>query len=235
MLTGTAQLDTRVSTEMLKFLRPNSTVYLLGGYGALSKQVEADVTALGFVPQRLAGNDRFDTAVKVADAINPHPHTVLVATGTDYPDALAAGSTLPAATQAYLSATDPTTTTVIGVGGGAVRALTHQPGYQNHFGTLAGPDRFATALAVATSPLFPNPTTAGLATATNWPDALSGGAFLGYAKAPLLLTDGGSIPSGEAAWLHTIGKQLTGLTVFGGLKVVPQSAVDAASAATWGP
>ena len=253
MLTSTGKLDKRVAAEMLKFLRPKSTVYLLGGPSALSPSYEAELTALGYTPKRLQGNDRFETAIAIANEINPHPHSVLVATGHNYPDALAAGAAaagdtaggvvvltdstaVPPATAAYLSGVDPSKVAVYGVGGQAVTALDSLPAFAGHFTQLAGSDRFATAVSVASNTtLFPKPTTVGLATGRNWPDALSGGAFVGFQKAPLLLTDGGLLGDGNAGWLHTHGAQLTGMSVFGGPAVVPQTAVDAAAFAAWGP
>lgn len=171
MLTGSAKLDSRVAAELTKTLAPHSTVYLLGGTQALSPQVEADIAGLGFTPKRLAGTDRYGTAVRIAGEISAHPSAIMVATGTNFPDALAAGAaasantgqiagwsgvvvltngaSMPAATKAYLSGFSPATTSIFGVGGAGVTAANSMPGYANHITDLSGNDRYETAAAVA--------------------------------------------------------------------------------------
>ena len=248
LVTPTDGLDPSVGSELTKILPQGAIVYLLGGTSALSGQVYNSVATLGFVPVRLAGADRFDTATKIAAAISPHPHTVLVATGDNAPDALAAGAAaatdpnggvvllsndnvIPAATAQYLAGVDPTATAVYAVGGQGATALSSLPAFNGKFTAFRGSDRFDTDAQVASNKtLFPNPTTAGLATGDDghWPDALAGGAYVGMEHAPLLLSAGDGIARPVAAWLLAHGATLTKLTVFGGLAVVPQSAVDAA-------
>jgi putative cell wall-binding protein len=80
--------------ELHRILAPGSTVYLLGGTAALSPTVENAVRGAGFKTVRISGFDRFSTAVAIARTISPNgpPSNVLVATGTDFPDALASGA-----------------------------------------------------------------------------------------------------------------------------------------------
>ncbi|MBS2546333.1 DUF1906 domain-containing protein [Catenulispora sp. NL8] len=94
LLTGTKAMNPSTMKELHRILTPGSTVYLLGGTQALSPAVQNAIAANGFVPRRIAGYDRFGTAVSIAHAISPDgpPSSVLVATGTDFPDALAAGA-----------------------------------------------------------------------------------------------------------------------------------------------
>ncbi|WP_370376544.1 cell wall-binding repeat-containing protein [Catenulispora sp. GAS73] len=252
LLTGGAKLDPSVGAELGKLLPKGSTVYVLGGDQALSPQVEAGIRALGLTPKRLAGADRFETATKIAAEVSPHPHTVLVATGVNAPDALAAGAAaatdpnggvvllsddkvLPAATKAYLAHVNPAATAVYGVGVQGVAALNTEPGFAGRFTKLAGADRYATDAAVANNAtLYPNPAQAALATGWTWPDALSGGAYAGALHAPLLLTDGGVVPAGAARWLHAHGSALTFVPVFGGPNAVPDGAVKQAGGQAWG-
>lgn len=254
LLTGSAGLDPRVKAELRARMAPGSTVYVLGGAAALSPQVDADLRALNLVPRRLQGQDRYATSVAIAKEISARPHSVLVATGDDYPDALAAGAaaaTDPAggvvilsdgkatvgAASAYLATgIDPSTTHVYGVGGQGVAALNGIATLRGHFVPLAGLDRFATDLAVASDPtLYPAaPTTVGVATSANWPDALAGGAAVGAAHAPLLLAD----PSGPAAamraWLSGHRATLQTMSVFGGAAVVSQHVATEFGDAAWG-
>ncbi|GAA1957950.1 glycoside hydrolase domain-containing protein [Catenulispora subtropica] len=94
LLTAPQTMNQSSLNELRRILWPGSTVYLLGGTKALSPAVEHAVAAAGFKTQRVAGADRFETAVNIARTVSPHgaPSSVLVATGTDFPDALAAGA-----------------------------------------------------------------------------------------------------------------------------------------------
>ena len=95
LLTGSKAMNPATMNELHRILVPGSTVYLLGGTQALSPAVEHAISANGFVPRRVAGGDRFGTAVNIARTISPNgpPSSVLIATGVDFPDALAAGAT----------------------------------------------------------------------------------------------------------------------------------------------
>ena len=247
LLTGSDKLDPAVAHELSTVLSTGATVYVLGGTQALSGKVEADLRALGLHPKRLAGSDRFQTATKIAAEVSPHPHTVMVATAINFPDALAAGAaaatdpnggvvllsndkTLPSSTEAYLAGVNPATTAVYGVGGQGVAALKTLAGFAGHFTELAGSDRYATALAVADdTTLFPagyaGPSAAGIATGEKWPDALSGGALIGALHGPLLLTDNSTViePGSPIQWLSAHRLPLNQIDVFGGPAVVQDS------------
>lgn len=68
LLNPTSRLDDRVATEIQRLADPGrDDVWLLGGEGALSTQVVADLRALGFTPRRLAGASRVETSVAIAE------------------------------------------------------------------------------------------------------------------------------------------------------------------------
>ena len=68
-----------------------STVYLLGGTGAVSENVRVAIEqATGRSVVRLAGADRFATAVAVSTAFFNLPPSVYLAIGANFPDALSA-------------------------------------------------------------------------------------------------------------------------------------------------
>jgi putative cell wall-binding protein len=96
-------LSSETAQELERALRPGAPVYLLGGQGALSAQVEADVRGLGFDPVRLSGPTRVETAAAIArraDALRDlvsDTRTVLLADSRNYPDAVAAGGFAAAA------------------------------------------------------------------------------------------------------------------------------------------
>ncbi|GAA2037060.1 hypothetical protein GCM10009839_42790 [Catenulispora yoronensis] len=256
LLTATGGLDARVRDELKRVLAPGSKVYVLGGTAALSPAVEAQIKALGFGTERLAGADRFSTSVAVARAVSPNPHTVMVATGMKFPDALAAGAAaaqdakggvvvlsneaaLPDSVRGYLAGVNPGVADVYGVGVqgvAALRGVFPQPGANAKVTPLSGADRFATAAAVASSKLFAAGAPVariGLATGMSWPDALSGGALIATQHGPLLLTDPSSqyLPRPELDVVKALSPHLAGVVVFGGYQAVGTVAANTAQTA----
>ena len=71
-------------------------VLLVGGEGAIEPAVEDEIIELGYPVERIAGESRYDTSVLLAaEALDRTPEDeqqVVFATGSDFPDALAAGS-----------------------------------------------------------------------------------------------------------------------------------------------
>ncbi|NUR62823.1 MAG: hypothetical protein HOV87_29840 [Catenulispora sp.] len=99
LLTPTAGLTPQVQAEIQRVLGAGDgvkTVYVLGGEKALSPAVAQALAALNYKVRRVAGDDRYSTAVQIAQAItgdaNKAPDYILLATGLNYPDALSAGA-----------------------------------------------------------------------------------------------------------------------------------------------
>jgi hypothetical protein len=187
---------------------------------------------------------------------NP-PERVLVATGNLAPDALSAGAAasasagyapstgvvvltndkvVPPSVKSYLAQirahdTKNWTTPVYGVGGQGDGAL-NSIGFQHT--KVAGADRYETSYLVART-FFggwdqgegTTPTSVGFATGLTWPDALSGGAFMGAKGGPLLLVNPatGEPDKGAEEWLIDESASITTGYVFGGTAAVP-SIVD---------
>jgi putative cell wall-binding protein len=226
LLTEGSTLATATSTEISRVLAAGGTVYILGGVGAIPAAVATQLTGAGYQVVRYAGADRFATAVAVAGALDS-PGTVLLASGENYPDALAAGpaaahvhgavlltdgNVMPAATKDYLAKA----TTVYAIGGPAATA---DPAAT----AVVGGDRYETAAAVATK-FFSAPAAAGIATGLSFPDALSGGAQLALLGGPLLLASQGSVPFATANYL-TQTPTITDVRVYGGAAVLGDSVV----------
>ena len=227
-------LTLATQAEIQRVLPAGGTVYLLGGTAAIPASVATSLTSLGFVPVRYAGTDRFGTALAVADALGD-PSTVLLATGINFPDALAAGpaaahvhgvvlltngSSLTPAVTAYLAAHPGT---VYAIGGPAVAA---DPSAT----ALSGADRYATAAMVAGS-LFTAPVNVGLASGTAFPDALSGGAFQAHFGGPIVLSDPHVLPTSTSAYLTATESTIVTTNIFGGtvaLSAIVQAAIGTA-------
>ncbi len=169
--------------------------------------------------QRLAGGDRYETAAEISRRAFPDRDlvdTVLLATGQDYPDALAGGPLaarehapllltprdgLHDATRNEIARLDPERVLLLG----GTSVLTSQVEAElQAMGVLveraAGGDRFATAKAIALGSAgsswraWNTSDVVFLATGENFPDALPGGAAAAAADAPLLLTNRTHLP-----------------------------------------
>jgi putative cell wall-binding protein len=250
LLTPPDSLNTLTSAEISRVLgtvKPDATVYLLGGTGAISATVESAVQALGYQTVRLSGANRYATSLAIANEITTDPVLVLAATGVNFPDALAAGAaagawttagtptvvvltqdtTLPAVTKSYLDGKP--NAGIVSIGGQAVTATA---GYSNVIAAVAGSTRYETASIVA-EVFFDGTTYAGVATGTDWPDALAGGALLGTLNGPLLLTNGTKTALDlNAEWvLSDRSAAISKALVFGGTGAVSDSL--ATTAASW--
>lgn len=84
-------------TELQRAVRPDSPVYVLGGTAVIPPSTDAQLEAAGFTPSRLAGAAREATAVAVANAALARFEgelpldTVIVSTGSNWPDAVGVG------------------------------------------------------------------------------------------------------------------------------------------------
>lgn len=257
LLTPPTSLNADTAGEIQRVLGSNhsATVYILGGTGAISAGVQARIEDLGYATSRISGDNRYDTAVKIATAISSSPQLILAATGANFPDALAAGAAagsfnsggtggpavviltndrvLPQVTKNYLNAHVSATVPVVGIGGQAAQAVSV---YGANAGALVGGNRYETAEFVA-EVFFGGNAFAGIATGTDWPDALSGGALLGTLNAPLLLSAGTlSHLQPPTAWnLSLTAPAVSGVLVFGGTGVVAQVQLAEAAGLISGP
>lgn len=240
LLTAPTALDARSEKELIRVLARGKKVYLLGGAGALSAAVASRVQALGYVPVRLAGSDRFTTAIEIAKQL-PTANKALLATGTSFADALGAGaaaganngivlltngSTLPTSVRSYL--TGRAGIEVWAVGGPAVTAAGSLVTSSTR--KVSGADRYETATLLATK-LFPSPSKVTLATGANFPDGLSGGAYAAGRGAPLLLVSATALPASASAYLRAHAGTIDGGAVFGGPLVIGQPVVASAEVA----
>lgn len=227
LLTGKNSLDSRIGAALTKLVPAGSTVYVVGGEAAVSANVATAITNLGFTVQRVAGIDRYDTSVKVAQALG-NPSKAYAATGLDFPDALAAGvvaarqsgailltrgGEIPVVVAGYLL--ENPNVVVTAVGGPAANAFPAATSYK-------GADRYATAVELAKA--FPlTSVTAGVASGLNYPDGLVAAPYLARRGGVLLLTQQLVVPSATSNYIKATTK-IDVLQVFGGLSVVSDTA-----------
>jgi putative cell wall-binding protein len=219
LLTHRDRLPEAVASELSR-LGVEEAV-LLGGTGAISDAVAADLTERGYRVARFAGDTRFATARKLAEAAGPAETGEVVLTlgarhesGPGWPDAVAAGTlaasrdNLPLLLTAHDHLPDATAEAlrdleadrVLVVGGEAAIApavMSELEALGLSAERLAGATRYETSARLAREALQRNQrSTQSLVVATgeDFPDALAAGALAGALEAPLVLT-----PSAELA------------------------------------
>lgn len=197
-----------VTSAALRWLRPKSIV-LLGGERALSQKVADELAAIAPV-SRLAGANRYATAAAVSSRF-PDPSRVFIASGLNFPDALA-GAAVAGAQGAPVLLTDPedlspetvialhdmAPDTIVVLGGpSAVSAeVEEELGDFAAVSRVAGADRYETAQLIAAQ-VGATPVVY-LASGLDFPDALSGAALAAAQGSVVLLSDPQQLPDSTA-------------------------------------
>jgi putative cell wall-binding protein/outer membrane protein assembly factor BamB len=250
LLTASGSLSPAAASEIDR-LKP-ARVALLGGSAALSDAVATQAHNHGPAVVRWAGGDRFATAAAISQATYPNGATnVYLATGTNFPDALAGAAlaavaggpllltsptSLPAATSTEIVRLHPSAIVVLGgltAVSAQVAAAAQTAGGGIPVSRLQGADRYQTADAVATVLVQVNGgMTASngvlLATGLDFPDALAGGAWAGKTDRPLLLVPQTYVTPGTWQTIQDLGAATA--VVLGGANAV-SAAVEAGLAA----
>lgn len=189
-------------------------VKLVGGTSVISSTVAESLSLAGFNVERIAGADRYATSKACADrvlAVKGSVPGAFVVRGDAFADALAVSpaaytqgmpvllttpTRLAAPAAAFLESNDVTQVVVAGgtsaVSSGVATALTALNGGTTVVTRQAGANRYATARMVAEYSVARGWNTwsfVGVATGTNFPDALAGGIGAGRMGGVLLLTD----------------------------------------------
>lgn len=190
---------------------------------------------------RLSGADRYATAEEIAaEVIALHPDydgTVLVATGANYPDALAAapiathrGWPITLANPSGSLAVPEQASQAVILGGTSVvstgmeAALTGLLGEWNVV-RKGGADRYATAALIAAHGVNNGLhwEGVGIATGTSFADALAGGAMLGQLRSPLLLTPGDALSVSARTPLSVNKRSIQTVHIIGGPSAVSET------------
>ncbi|MFO0704903.1 MAG: cell wall-binding repeat-containing protein [Candidatus Andersenbacteria bacterium] len=214
MLIEPHQIPATVWDELQRVL-PEDTervVYLLGGTNAIDANQEAVIQDHGYDVVRIEGSDRISTALALADVEKAQrgsaPETYYLVNGYRFPDALSiapraaidgdqvlltGSSSLDSRTLSYLLNNRPLSGVVTIIGGDAVVPETFATQLRAQGFTvnrIYGPTRYATSRAVADTFVDVNagePSTIGVASGENFPDALAAAVHLAEQNAPLLL------------------------------------------------
>lgn len=248
LLSSSDRLDQVVRDELERL--GVETIFLLGGENALNSQVEAQAKATGAEVVRVAGPDRYRTAGAAARvAVNlwqqagePSGQDVLIALGTDFPDALAAGTLaghlrrpllltgrdeLPAGTLATLDSLNARTATVVG-GSAAVSdaVVAHLRSKGITVRRIAGKSRHETAELAAREAVAAGAKDKLVLVASGraFADALAAGPAAVQLDAVLLLTERDVLPPATRAWVA--GRKPLGLLRLAGGAAAVSNAVE---------
>jgi len=237
LLTDSKSLSPETDSEIAR-LHP-STIYILGGIGAVSASVESFLSSK-YTVKRLAGSSRYDTAAAIAsylkDAGKLKTTKAVIAYARNFPDALAISSwaaynsvpillsetnAVPDATNSALSDLGITQTIIVGGTGvisSGVESLLPSP---TRYG---GSSRYETAVNIING-LELKTDTMFVATGENFPDALAGSALAAKTGSAIVLV-GATLDSSVQNFLSEHTGNVNNVYVLGGSGVVPTSTVS---------
>jgi putative cell wall-binding protein len=226
-------------------------IVAVGGPEVLSDALVAHLeTCTDGTATRVAGANRYATAVAVSKRSFPTAGTVYIATGMDFPDALTTGpvaaandapillvrtDSIPSETLAELDRLMPPSIVILGgasaVSAGIDSSLRSRYPMAN-VDRIAGSDRYETAASVSRSHFAPGVPAVYVAVGSNFPDALAGGAAAAVRNAPVLLTEPGVLPAATALELARLEPHE--IVILGGTSVVSSEIETQLSAFTNG-
>ncbi|MBB5847002.1 putative cell wall-binding protein [Mobiluncus mulieris] len=206
---------TAIEPETLSKLKSAGTskVTIVGGTGVVSQGVEDSLKTAGIQTERIAGANRYDTAFKVYDYMKAsgklklnargEPY-VFVATGKDFPDALAASAVAAKIGAAVVLADTPEQVNrVADIQPFAVGAQTYKLMANMRVsmsGSADGENRYDTANKLVNWSLWRGGDSMMVATGRDFPDALAAGALAASTGQLLVLANSNSntlkVPAG---------------------------------------
>jgi putative cell wall-binding protein len=253
LLTRPGALPAEVAEEIARL--GAKKVYVLGGTAAVADAVEGQLEAVTGVTtvKRLAGAERYATARAIADETivelvsrGGYSGGALVATGGNFPDATAASPLAaslgwpillvnPASGGVYVP---PSTTTALILGGTGVVPASVQTALEASLGAgnvdrAGGANRYETAAKVADAGVAAGMSWdgVGIATGTDFPDALAGGAMLGAFDSVMLLTQPASLDPYARGRLEANAGAIRALHVVGGTVAISAATMAEARSA----
>jgi putative cell wall-binding protein len=243
LLTARDGLPAATANELAR-LRP-SRIVVLGGPGVVSDGVRAQLGAYAGRVDRWSGANRFETAAAISrSTFGPGVPVAYLATGSTFPDALSGGAlagrnrgpillvaadSIPAATAAELARLRPAQVVVLGGPGVISEGVRIAAGGYATTGSaprLSGANRFTTSVAISQAANGPGGSdTVFVATGTNFPDGLAGGAVAALVPGPILLVTPTQLPGAIATELARLNPDT--VYVIGGTGAVSDGVVHA--------
>lgn len=233
---GTLRADVLAEIQRLN----PSTVIIAGGTGVISATVASQIAATGASVQRLSGDTRYATSLRVIQEFfepGDDIEYLYLVTGRDFPDALSAGaaaaangepmllvdgavSSLPPATITRITQLDPEQVVLVGGTGVMSQSIrTQLVGLGFSVVRAAGDDRYLTSAAVTELGFdFRLSPASYWATGADFPDALAGITLAAVDDAPIYLVRPTCVPPAalHGAWRHNADR----IGILGGTGVV---------------
>ncbi|MEM5017000.1 cell wall-binding repeat-containing protein [Metabacillus indicus] len=238
LLTDTKAVPSKVLTK-LKDLGVTK-VYLIGGTGVISADVETQLKSNGVKTiVRIAGNDRFETSVKVAKEVGVDGG-IVVASGENYPDALSiapvAGiigapilltrsADLPGVVKTYVKTAGADYSIV--AGGSAVVSVKATETLPDMV-RLGGSNRYTTNTQIvdfAVEEGIYDMDYPFIATGANFPDALSASALAAGWANGIILTDPNEPKTTTKETVQYYSDLAEEYEIVGGVKALPDSTI----------
>lgn len=214
-------------------------VYIIGGTGVITLNVEKALTSMGIVPMRLQGQDRYETAVKIAEQLGT-PTEITVVIGNDYSDALsiapfAANKGMPIllvskdnmldSVKAYLAGKNITKTYI--VGGSDIISDNVKSQLPNAYRILGATRYLRNQAVINEFQKDADWSSIYISTGDDFPDALAGTALAGRSASPIILVNNDSSATINAFMKDKISL-VSKFNVLGGEGVVSSSLLDSA-------
>lgn len=221
-------------------LDKEGTVYLLGGKKAVSDDLVNQIKALGYNNiKRLSGDNRYDTSKAIVEQLNVKEGTpVVIATGSDFADALSISSiaaakgypillaqkdNLPSQTKEMLSKIKPEKIYIVG----GEKVITDK--VKNNIKSVSGlddsnivrlwgQDRYETGINIAKHFNLEGDT-CFIETGSDFPDALAGSVLAAKNNAPIILVGKEAVKQK----VYIDSKKYSKLVLFGGEKAISKA------------
>ena len=196
LLTETKSLNSNALSEIIRL--GVSKVFIVGGTGVISPAIENQIKSMGIQVERLAGNNRYETSVVVANKVGVK-NGVFVTTGLNFADSLSVGAVagaldMPIILSSGKELTSSATELIKNanksyvIGGPAIigeNVANRLPNCKRIYGN----DRYATnKYIIEEFKAYINFSNAYVAVGTDFPDALAGGALAALNDNPVILT-----------------------------------------------
>lgn len=237
LLTNSKTLPPETQSEIADLHAQN--VIILGGTGAVSSAIE-DQLKQNYYVTRLSGTDRFETSKAIAEYMlqngSVQSGKAVIASGLDFPDALAVSSlaahqkipilltnpsVLPSSTQQALADLKVTQTIIVGGTGAVSPMIEKQLQSPVRYG---GTDRYETAAFIAQG-MGADLNILYLATGLNFPDALAGSVLAARTESPIIMVDG-NLTTPVRKYLFGNARGTHEVFMLGGKAVVPDAILD---------
>lgn len=222
-------LDTRVESE-LKRLGVNK-VFIIGGTGVVPQNIQDGIDKMNIKTIRLYGEDRYETAVKVAEQLGSSTQ-IAVANGENFPDAmsmapiaanmsmpiiLTPSNELPSSVAQYIKNNDIRASYVVGGNDVVSDSIFNSlPNAER----ISGDNRYDTNIEILKKfALSSKLTKLYIANGENFPDALAGSALAAKDSSAVMLVNN-SLAQSTQSFLLSNSVSLSNLNILGGEGVV---------------